>query len=61
MKLPDVSIVDVHIYGGLTLAAAGGWQFSPALTCLGLGVALALLGLFAPPARPFPPKTDERT
>lgn len=50
MKWPniDISLRDLHIYGGLGLAAVGGWQFSPAVTAVGLGIVLAILGVFAP-------------
>lgn len=43
---PDI-LRDLHIYGGLLLAALGGWQISPALTLIALGLALAALGLLA--------------
>jgi hypothetical protein len=37
---------DVHVYGGLTLAAFGGWLVSPAWTCVAVGGVLVLFGLF---------------
>ena len=45
---PDVNTRDLHIYGGLALAALGGWQFSPPATAIVLGLVLAVLGVFAP-------------
>jgi hypothetical protein len=45
---PDVDLQDIHVYGGLALAAAGGWALSPAITAIVLGVLLALLGVWAP-------------
>lgn len=45
---PDVSLRDLHIYGGLTVATVGGWQVSPAWTLVALGVVLATFGVFAP-------------
>lgn len=50
MKWPDVR--DVHVYGGLLLAAVGGWHFSPGATLLGVGVVLTALGIFVPRRRP---------
>lgn len=38
---------DLHLYGGLALAGWGGWQLSPGLALVGLGLVLFLLGLFA--------------
>lgn len=40
---------DLHYYGGLTIAAAGGWHLSPAVTMVVLGVVLAATGLILPP------------
>jgi len=48
LRIPEISLRDVHIYGGLALATAGGWQVSPALTVITLGLVLAMLGIFAP-------------
>lgn len=39
-------VVDGHIYGGLGLAAVGGWQLSPPWTLVAIGAALVLLGVF---------------
>lgn len=48
IKRPDISLRDLHIYGGLALAAVGGWQLSPAVTAVALGIIVAALGIFAP-------------
>jgi hypothetical protein len=48
MKRPDVDLRDLHVYGGLALAAAGGWQLSVAWTCVIVGLVLAAMGIFAP-------------
>lgn len=45
---PDVDARDVHIYGGLALAALGGWQLSAPVTCVALGCVLLVLGVFGP-------------
>lgn len=45
---PDVDLRDVHVYGGLALAAWGGWQLSPAWTAVAIGAALMLFGVFVP-------------
>jgi hypothetical protein len=37
---------DVFVFGGLLVAAAGGWQLSPPCTLVGLGLAFAALGRF---------------
>lgn len=50
-KLPDLSLRDAHVYGGLALATAAGAQVSPEWALIGLGVVLALLGLYGPGAR----------
>lgn len=42
----DLNVRDAHAYGGLALAAWGGWQVSPAWTCIGLGLTLFAMGLF---------------
>ncbi len=44
---PDV-LRDFHVYGGLALAAIGGWHLSPALTGIAVGITLMLLGLLPP-------------
>lgn len=44
---PDVDVRDVHVYGGLLCAGWGGWQLSPPLTLVALGVVLTALGVFA--------------
>jgi len=44
---PDVDLRDAHIYGGLAVATAGGWQLSPPVTAIALGLVLAALGVFA--------------
>jgi len=41
-------LIDGHIYGGLAFACWGGWQISPAWTAVGVGLVLALLGVFSP-------------
>ena len=41
-------VMDAHIYGGLLLAAIGGWRLSPAWTLVAVGVTLVALGLLAP-------------
>lgn len=43
---PDVSLRDLHAYGGLGIAALGGWQLSPAWTCIAIGTVLLAMGLF---------------
>lgn len=43
---PDLSLRDLHAYGGLSVAAWGGWQLSPAWTCIGIGLTLFAMGLF---------------
>ena len=45
---PDVDLRDLHVYGGLALAAIGGWQLSPVLTTIGVGLILAAVGYFTP-------------
>lgn len=45
---PRRHIRDLHVYGGLLLAAAGGWQLSHAVTLLGVGVILMLFGVVVP-------------
>jgi hypothetical protein len=42
-----IDIRDVHIYGGLAIASAGGWMLHRALTLIGVGLALTLMGLLA--------------
>jgi hypothetical protein len=42
---PDIDLQDVHIYGGLVIAAVGGWQLSPAWTMVAAGLALLALGV----------------
>ena len=37
---------DWHVYGGLALAGVGGWSLTPAWTCITIGGALVLFGLF---------------
>lgn len=44
----DVSLRDAHVYGGLGLAAWGGWSLSPAWTGVLAGLAVAAIGLFLP-------------
>ena len=56
---PDV-LQDGHIYGGLTIAAAGGWQLSPAITAIVFGLTLFALGLFAGSGRPHSGDPAER-
>lgn len=50
MMLPriDLNVRDVHFYGGLALAAWGGWHLSPAVTCVAVGAVLAGVGYFMP-------------
>lgn len=48
LEKPGIDLRDCHIYGGLAIAAAGGWQLSPAWTSVALGLALAVMGIFAP-------------
>lgn len=43
---PDIDAHDLHAYGGLALAAVGGWQLSPAWTLVAIGVVLFAMGLF---------------
>ena len=50
LKWPDVDARDGHIYGGLLVAAVGGWQVSWPWTCIVLGVVVTVLGIFAPGA-----------
>jgi hypothetical protein len=45
---PRPHLRDAHVYGGLALAAAGGWELSPPWTKLGVGVVLMLFGVFVP-------------
>ncbi len=45
---PDLDTRDGHIYGGLLVAAVGGWQISWPWTCIALGVVVMVLGIFAP-------------
>jgi hypothetical protein len=45
---PDVDLRDAHVYGGLVIAAWGGWQLSPSWTAVAVGVALVLFGVFVP-------------
>lgn len=45
---PDIDLRDAHIYGGLLIAAIGGWQLSWPWTCIILGVLVTVLGIFAP-------------
>jgi hypothetical protein len=45
---PDVDVRDVHVYIGLALATWGAAQLSRPWATIGLGVALALLGVFLP-------------
>lgn len=42
--LPDAR--DFHVYGGLVLIGAGAWQLSPAWALVGVGAALAAIGMF---------------
>lgn len=37
-------LLDLHIYGGLLVAAAGGWHIHRAWTGVSLGLALMLIG-----------------
>lgn len=39
---------DLHVYGGLMIAAIGGWHISATWTCVVLGLCLAALGVFVP-------------
>ena len=48
VKWPDIDLRDAHIYGGLLIAAVGGWQLSWPWTCIILGVLVTVLGIFAP-------------
>lgn len=56
MKLPrwpqlphiDIDLRDVHVYVGLGLATWGATILSPAWALIGLGVSLAVLGVFLP-------------
>lgn len=45
---PDLNLRDAHVYGGLALAAWGGWQLSPSWTAVVIGAALMLFGVFVP-------------
>lgn len=55
---PDV-LRDLHVYGGLVLAAVGGWHLSPPITSITVGLTLAAMGLFAGRSlrRPSPERT----
>jgi len=46
IPLPEIDMRDIHAYGGLALAAWGGWQLSPAWTCVVVGLILLGMGLF---------------
>lgn len=48
IKRPDLDLRDGHIYGGLLIAAVGGWQVSWPWTCIALGGVVMVLGIFAP-------------
>ncbi len=48
VKRPDVDARDTHIYGGLVVAAVGGWQISWPWTCIVIGLVVMVLGIFAP-------------
>lgn len=50
MKWPRVTIDprDLHVYGGLVLAAWGGWHLSPPWTCVLVGAVLVSFGVFVP-------------
>ena len=37
---------DWHVYGGLAVAGMGGWFLSPQWTCIAIGGALVMFGLF---------------
>ena len=37
---------DWHVYGGLAVAGMGGWFLSPQWTCIVIGGALVMFGLF---------------
>ena len=37
---------DWHVYGGLVVAGVGGWFISPQWTCVVVGGALVVFGLF---------------
>lgn len=50
-NLPDLSLRDAHVYGGLALATVAGANISPEWALIGLGVVLVLLGLYGPGAR----------
>ena len=52
MKRPDLDARDGHIYGGLIVAAVGGWHVSWPWTCIVLGVVVMVLGIFAPRMAP---------
>lgn len=43
---PDISARDAHAYGGIMVAALGGWQISVPWTCVGVGLVLLGMGLF---------------
>lgn len=43
-----VDLRDLHVYGGLALGTWGGWQLSPPLTLVTVGVVVLGLGLFLP-------------
>jgi hypothetical protein len=42
---PDV-LLDLHVYGGLLVAAWGGWHIHWQWACVSLGLALVALGLW---------------
>lgn len=44
---PDIDLRDMHVYGGLALAAWGGWHLSPAWTAIAIGTVITLMGVFA--------------
>jgi len=47
---PDL-LRDYHVYGGLLLAAVGGWHLSRPWTLVVVGIVLAALGLLTPGPR----------
>lgn len=48
MKLPDISLRDLHIYGGLALGAWSGAQLSVPWTGVVIAMVLVVCGVFAP-------------
>lgn len=45
LRRPDV-LLDLHLYGGLLVAAVGGWHIHRAWTGVSLGLALVAIGFW---------------